>query len=557
MNLKQGLSAITASALLLTLLSACSGGNDGPSGEASPSSAGSPSASAAPSVPADPLGKYDPPIRVSAVRAISEGLKFNDGESVDNNVWSRAYESELGLGIDYVWTAPAAQYDQKLNIAIASDDLPDIMPVNASQLKRLVQDGQVEDLTQVYEQYGSDFTKKILNEDGGNALKSATFDGKLYALPNMSSGLGQTHVLWVRTDWLEKLGLPEPKTIDDVVATAEAFVTRDPDGNSKADTHGLGINKDIFGFYAGMEGFFNGFHAYPNVWVDDGEGKLAYGSVQPETKAALAKLQEMYKNGWIDKEFGTKDASKVNESATSGKLGLFYGFFWNVGWLQDAKNADPGMQWKALPLPSVDDQPAKAQVPFAISKYYVVKKGAKNPEAAVKLLNFGLEKLWGETAQPDVYNVDASGLATFDYALLYGEAPRKNLDAHLNVVQALASNDPSKLNAEEKGYYDNIVAYRGGDVGLWGNERMYGEDGSLAVINGYETNGHLMDDAYFGAPTQGMTDNNATLQKLQLQAFTRIIMGGPIDEFDDFASQWSNLGGGTIAGEVNEWQASR
>ncbi len=559
MNLKQGISAITASALLLSLLSACSGDNGGsPSGESSPA-ASSPnaSASASASVPADPLGKYESPIRVSAVRAISEGMKFNEGESIDNNVWSRAYESELGIAVDYLWTAPAAQYDQKLNIAIATDDLPDIMPVNASQLKRLVQDGQVEDLTAVYEQYGSDFTKKIMNEDGGNALKSATFDGKLYALPSMSSGLGQTHVLWVRTDWLEKLGLPEPKTIDDVVATAEAFVARDPDGNSKADTYGLGINKDIFGFYAGMEGFFNGFHAYPNIWVKDEAGKLAYGSVRPETKAALAKLQEMYKNGWLDKEFGTKDASKVNESATSGKLGLFYGFFWNVGWLQDAKNANPDMQWKALPLPSADDQPAKAQVPFAISKYYVVKKGAKNPEAAVKLLNFGLEKLWGASAQPDVYNVDGNGLALFDYALLYGEAPRKNLDAHLHVVQALDANDPSKLNAEEKGYYDNIVAYRGGDNSLWGNERMYGEEGSLAAINGYETSGFLMDDAYFGAPTQGMTDNNATLQKLQLQAFTRIIMGGSIDEFDDFAAQWNDLGGGTITGEVNEWRASR
>jgi len=556
MNPNKGISAIAASALLLSVLSACSGGNNGnePSGSAPSASA---SGSVAPSAPADPLGKYDPPIEVTAVRSIAEGMKFNEGESIDDNVWTRAYGDELGLKIKYVWTTPAAQYDQKLNIAIASNDLPDLMPVNASQLKRLVQDDQLEDLTSLYESYGSEFTKKILTEDGGNALKSATFDGKLYALPNMGSGLGQSHVLWVRTDWLEKLGLPEPKTMDDLVKTAEAFVTRDPDGNGKADTYGLGVNKDLFGFYAALEGFFNGYRAYPNVWVKDAEGKLAYGSVQPETKTALGKLQEMYKNGWIDKEFGTKDASKVNESAGAGKLGLFYGYFWNVGWLQDAKLADPGMQWKALPLPSADGQPAKAQVPFAINKYYVVKKGAKHPEAAVKLLNFDLEKLWGATAQPDVYNVDKNGLAVFDYALLYGEAPRKNLDAHLNVVKALESKDPSGLNAEEKGYYDNIVAYLGGDAKLWGNERMYGPEGSLAVIEGYAKNGNLTDDAYFGAPTQGMTDNNATLQKLQLETFTRIVMGGSLDDFDAFVAQWNDLGGKTITGEVNEWQSTR
>jgi putative aldouronate transport system substrate-binding protein len=356
---------------------------------------------------------------------------------------------------------------------------------------------------------------------------------------------------------LKKLNLPEPKTMDDVVKTAEAFVKQDPDGNGKADTYGLGINKDIFGYYAAMEGFFNGFHAYPNIWLKDDAGKLVYGSVQPEVKTALAKLQEMYKNGLIDREYGTKDASKVSEAASAGKLGMFYGYFWDAGWQQDAKNANPGMEWQALPLPSVDDQPAKAQVPFAISSYYVVKKGAAHPEAAVKLLNFDMEKLWGETAEPDVYNVDKNGLAVFDFALLYGEAPRKNLDAHEEVVKALDSGDPSALNAEEKGYYDSIVAYQSGDSKGWGNERMYGPQGSLGVIDDYSKNGQIMADAYFGAPTQGMTDNNATLQKLQLEAFTRIIMGGSVDDFDKFVTQWNSLGGQTITDEVNAWQASQ
>ncbi|NBD27748.1 extracellular solute-binding protein [Paenibacillus glycinis] len=550
---------------LILTTAACSDGNGNDNGAQTPNAnAASPDANAPAAAgndanaaaPADPLGKYDPPIEVTAVRGITEGTKFVDGEAIDNNVWSKAYENELGVKVKYLWTTPTAQYDQKLNIAIASDDLPDITPVSASQLKRLVEDDGLEDLTSLYDQYGSELTKNILSQDGGNAIKSATFDGKLYGLPNMTSGLGQSHVLWVRTDWLKKLGLPEPKTMDDVLKTAEAFAKQDPDGNKKADTYGLGITKDIFGFYAGMEGFFNGFHSYPNTWVKDASGKLTYGSIAPETKAALQKLQELYKNGILDKEYGTKDATKVSEAANSGKLGLFYGYFWNAGWLQDGKNADPSMEWKPLPIVSADDQPAKAQVPFAISTYYVVKKGAAHPEAAVKLLNFDYEKLWGKTAEPNVYNAN-NGVGVFEYALLYGEAPRKNLDAHLHVVDALNANDPSKLNPEEKGYYDSLVAFRGGDNKMWGNALMYGPGGSLSVLDGYSKNGQFVDDAYFGAPTQGMTDNEATLQKLQLETFTRIIMGGSIDEFDKFVAQWNDLGGSTITGEVNDWQASR
>ncbi|SFB08585.1 putative aldouronate transport system substrate-binding protein [Cohnella sp. OV330] len=564
---RQRVSTILLSLALVSALAACSGNNGNKadhqaSGSASASagsagSAGSATASGEEAAPADPLGKYDPPIEVSAVRPISEGTKFGEGESIDDNVWSRAYADQLGIKINYLWTTPAAQYDQKLNIAIASNDLPDIMSVNAAQLKRLVDDGQVMDLSAVYDQYGSELTKKLLGEDGGNALKSGTFDGKLYGFPKMSSGLGQADVLWVRTDWLTKLGLSEPKTMDDVQKIAEAFVKQDPDGNGKPDTYGLGATKDIFGFFGALEGFFNGYHAYPNIWVKTDDGKLAYGSVQPETKAALQKLQEMYKGGLIDKEFGTKDATKVKDAANAGKLGLFYGYFWNAGWLLDGKKTDAAMDWKPISLPSVDAEPAQAQVPFAISTYYVVKKDAKHPEAAVKLLNFDLEKLWGKSAEPEVYNADKSGNAVFEYALLYGEAPRKNLDAYLNVVKALEANDPAALNAEEKSYYDKIVSYRGGDVNFWDSEKMYGPEGSLAVIEGYAKDGAHTDDAFYGAPTQGMTDNNATLGKLQLEAFTRIMMGGSIDEFDQFVSQWNSLGGKAITDEVNAWQASQ
>lgn len=511
----------------------------------------------------DPLGKYEPAITVTAVRAISEGMTFGEGESLQNNVWSRAYENELGIKIDYDWTTPGAQYDQKLNISIASDQLPDIMKVNAAQLKRLVEDGQIQDLTDFYDKSASEFTKKILSEDGGNALRSATFQDKLYALPMMGSGLGQADVLWIRADWLKNLGLEVPKTMDEVINVAKAFTFEDPDQNNKQDTYGLGLNKDIAdkdagAYFAAAEGFFNGYGAYPNIWIEK-DGDLAYGSIQSEVKTALAALQSLYEQGVIDKEFGTKDPSKVNQDAVAGKVGMLYGYFWNTGagWLQDSKVANPKADWISIPIPSVTGE-GKVQVPFAINTYYVVKKGAEHPEAAVKLLNFALEKLWGETAEPDVYNTDAEkGTALFNYALLYGEAPRKNLDAHLNVTEALKSKDPSKLNPEEKGYYDSSIKALDGDTTYYGVLNMYGENGSLSVLESYSQNNRLQNDEFFGAPTDGMTEHNATLQKQQLETFTQIVMGGDINQFDRFVDNWKTLGGSAITKEVNEWNKLR
>lgn len=531
------------------ILSACGGGND----NATPQTpAEGTNQTTQPQGDSSPLGKYEPAIEVTAVRPITEGTEFKAGESLENNAWSRAYEEELGIKVNYLWTTPEAQYGQKINISIASGDMPDIAEVNAAQLKRLLEDDQLQDLTAVYDQYASPLTKKILSEDGGNAIKSAMFDGKMYAIPKMGSGIGQSHVLWVRTDWLKKLDLPEPKTMDDVLAVAEAFAKQDPDGNG---AYGLGINKDLWGFYAGLEGFFNGFHAYPNTWIKDDSGKLVYGSVQPEMKAALQKLQEMYAAGVLNIEFGTRDASKVNEDANAGKVGMFFGYFWNSGWLQDGKTNNPEMEWTALEIPSIDGEQAKAQVPFAINTYYIVKKDSAHPEAAIKMLNLTLEKSYGETAEPETYNVDKDGFSIFEYALLYGEAPRKNLDAMLNIKAALASNDSSQLNLEEKGYYDNIMAYRNGDVTFWGAEKMYGPEGSLNILDKYMQNGAIMDNQFYGAPTQTMVDRDATLQKQQVQTFTGIIMGGSIDQFDEFVTDWHKLGGEKITQEVNDWSS--
>ena len=47
----------------------------------------------------------------------------------------------------------------------------------------------------------------------------------------------------IRKDWLAKLGLKEPQTVDDLYTIAKAFTEQDPDGNGKKDTYGLIIPK--------------------------------------------------------------------------------------------------------------------------------------------------------------------------------------------------------------------------------------------------------------------------------------------------------------------------
>src|SRR5690606_40944103 len=208
---------------------------------------------------------------------------------------------------------------------------------------------------QYFDEYASELRKDVYTQEGPGLLNSVTFDGKMMAIPDMVSMVETTPYLWIRTDWLEKLNLEPPKTMDDVLKICEAFTTQDPDGNGEDDTYGIAITKDLYGGAMGLEGFFAGYHAYPDMWIEDSSGELVYGSTLPEVKVALEKLAEMYKAEQIDKEFAVKDGGKVAETIAAGKIGINFGEQWNPMYpLINNYNNDNNADWVGYPIVSAD-----------------------------------------------------------------------------------------------------------------------------------------------------------------------------------------------------------
>ncbi|MFD2329943.1 extracellular solute-binding protein [Cohnella sp. GCM10020058] len=549
---------LSAAVMLAMALSACSGNKDDNGGSSPATSA---SAGEDAGIPTDPFGAYPETVKVTFGKYQGQEVKFEGSDTIDDNVIMREYKEKLNIEVQNAWVVKGTpdQYDQKMNVVIASNELPDLMYVNAQQLKQLVEADLVQDLAPVLEKYGSPFAKDVMTQDGGNAIKSATFDGKLYAIPQTGSNIDSTPILWVREDWRKKMNLPEPKTLDDFLKLSEAFTKQDPDGNGKADTYGLGVGKDLWGGMPGLEGFFNIYGAFPSNWIQGQDGSLVYGSVQPEVKTALAKLSELYKQGEIDPEFASKDGGKVAEAATSGKLGMYFGAMWTPLWpLQDGKKQNPDMEWQAYAVPSLGSEPAKVSAAFPVSHYYAVRKGFKNPEAAIKLLNLDMERQWGSMYDPVKYWSKDRSIEFRKYAI-YPEAEpsRRNLNTHYAIVDAMSTKDTSKLNAEEQDRYTQIVDYlEKGDLTGWGYERVFGTDSSFTVIDQYVKNNLVNDNAFYGAPTEAMGEKSSALSKMQLESFTKIIMGAAsIDTFDKYVTDWQKLGGSEIQKEVNDWKA--
>ncbi|MBP1990948.1 extracellular solute-binding protein [Paenibacillus eucommiae] len=546
----------------MILVSACSSKQkDGKEGEASATPTSSTEASSTPKeTPAashDPLGKIDPPIEVTAVRQLDSTTKFVEGESIEKNAWNQLYEDEFGIKLKYLWVADPSQYNQKFNVTMASGKLPDIMPVDSTQFNQLVEADQLEDLTEALENYGLPITKELLTKDGGVGLNSATFGGKLLGIPVNPGAVDNAPLLWVRSDWLKKLNLPEPKTMEDVFKIAEAFATQDPDGNKVKDTFGLGVDKLLYDPVFGLTGFFNGYHAYPKIWVENAAGEYVYGSIQPEMKEGLAKLQNMYQTGVLDREFGVKDIEKLIQMGNAGKLGMFYGVMYGNSYFLEGKKLDTEMDWIPYALPSIDAQAAKPQLVFPIGKYYAVKKGMKHPEALIKMLN-AFSNDWDRTKYPLTAINQDGDIAKWMYALVAGANPTQNLDMYDHVSKAIEKGDESLLDPKAPGqkiFFDSLKKWEKGDIEGWSYARIYD---AQRLLFEYNKNDGLLMTKYIAGPTATMVEKGSTLDKMELETFTKIIMGeAPIDTFDEFVANWKKLGGDTITQEVAKWKASK
>ncbi|GLX68448.1 extracellular solute-binding protein [Paenibacillus glycanilyticus] len=534
----------------LMLVTACSNNSNK---ESSPNSSPSDSATNAPA-DTGPLSKYDPPITLTSVKDEAAKSFLPEGDTVDNNSWTRGYEDELGIKVTYNWIVPAANFGDKMNVTLAGGDLPDLMTVNGTQLKQLIEADKVEDLTSVYETYASPLLKSMVEADNKLGMKAVTFDDKLYAIANYTGVLDSAPMIWIRQDWMKKLNLEAPKTMQDVIAIANAFTKNDPDGDGKNNTYGFVISKGLY--QDGMlqpTAFFNGYHAQLGSWVKDASGKYVYSTIQPQVKEALAQLQQFYKEGIIDPEFGTKDVDKALETVNNSKAGMIFGPMYAPFNLGEVIKTNKEADWVPYPVVSIDGEKAYAQTPAPNSNAYVVRKGYEHPEALIKLLNFQVEKMYGESSATERKKYTGESDQAWHAAVVSVLPPNKNVKAQVNVSEALKANDPSKLNTEEKGYYEGILKYRAGDMTQWWNERIFGPESSQGVLKYYMDNNLTIANDYIFANTKTMDTKKATLDKLELETFTKIIYGAEsIDAFDKFVENWKKLGGDQITQEVND-----
>ena len=198
-----------------------------------------------------PLTPYREPLTINIMRENNTDIWFPRGESFQDNILTRFYKEKLNINYNIKWSVERGQGGRVLDLAIASNDLPDIFEVNVGQLYRLATAGQIEPLTRYYNRYVVGDVKADYEYNNKTFLNMATINGELYGIPAPDDFSGRIPLMYIRQDWLDKLGLRAPTNLREFLQVCDAFVNRDPDGNGQKDTwamaidNGLGLSLDF------------------------------------------------------------------------------------------------------------------------------------------------------------------------------------------------------------------------------------------------------------------------------------------------------------------------
>ena len=228
-------------------------------------------------------------------------------------------EKKTGIHIEFKHP-PAGQVTDQFNLMVASNDLTDIIWKRPTEG---LTNGFLVPLNEYVDKYAPDY-KKLMDKYPNFKKSMYTDDDKLtgfgYIIPTMEQNIINGPM--IRKDWLDKLGLKMPETIDEWETVLNAFKEKDPNGNGKADEIPLDSKKNTdFMNFAKAWGVKNDYY----LDGDPKTGKVKYGPAEPAFKDFLTKMNEWYKKGLINQNYLTTDQKMLDANVTGNKSGAVYG----------------------------------------------------------------------------------------------------------------------------------------------------------------------------------------------------------------------------------------
>ncbi len=435
---------------------------------------------------------------------------------------------------------PHENYAQSITLMFASGEMPNLLQtkgINTPEVAPAVDSGNLMPLNELIDKYGPNLKKNVPQESWDSAAVSK--DGKIYGIPQENPIRNGT-VTYIRQDWLDKLNLKAPKTVDEYIAVLKAFKEKDPNGNGKADEVPFTARaKFSFG-----NAFFGAYDVLPAGWKFQND-QLVPNFIRPEMVDALKTYTKLYEEKLLDNEFlvqqGKDWDAKIKGAAVAGMWS--HAATYPDKWESDVKAGDPTAKVAVIPSPvGPSGKPGGADfIGSSVSDYvWVIPKNTKNAIEVIKFLD------WYYSPNKDK-----------DTFLLYG------IEGTNHTVEngKIKYNFPK--NADETGaefMYQGWLAFTGPKKYLTDEEYIKAKPGGDKIV------ASLKIAAAEGAKNDGLgMPSMPTLQArpelkfdgLWLEYASKVITGKEsVDKFNDFVADWKKRGGDQLIKEATEWYKS-
>ncbi|QSF43971.1 extracellular solute-binding protein [Paenibacillus tianjinensis] len=483
-------------------------------------------------------GKYIPPVDLYTVGSVNPNLTFKKGESLEHNVHTTWAEERLGIRIRYLWTISGTSetYANKLRLELAKGNMPDVVTTrDADIIQELIKSGQFMEVGSLFEKYASAVWKKAVAEDP-SAWDPFVQDGHKYAIPIMDYEYNSDPLLWIRQDWLDKLNLAAPRTLDELERVMDAFVNRDPDGNGLKDTYGLavGFRNGANTWMGDSSWIFGAFGTVPEQWNRRSDGTLEYGSVLPGARKAVALMKHWVGQGYLSADSAWLDEEGAANLFVSGKAGIIAGPYWMRGWpLSYLTDTDPKARVQAVAIPSGPDGTAMRRGTLPVNGAILINKKMKHPEIFFTYQNYLFDSY--ATSTGEFINGLAEG---YDWAMVDGNPtimPSALPMGGIRVASYTLTFDGARIPSK-------VI-------------KEIPEDIAPVLLGQKEAS---RKEQFTGPPTVTMKSAGELLKKLEQKSYQKIIFADSgIGEFDEFVGKWKAYGGLTETSEVNAWDRSR
>ncbi|WP_276355521.1 extracellular solute-binding protein [Cohnella caldifontis] len=374
---KKAFGLLICAMLLGSVLAACSSESDAESG----GSASAPAPASDSSAPASASASEKP----VTIRIFN---RVNAQVVIDDNPVIKEAEKLAGVKLE-VEAPPINNYQDKLQVMMASGDLPDLIynwAAADSNMETWAANGLLAPLDDKIGNYPN--LMKNITKEMWDSVKSVN-DGHIYLIPrpNIVNHWGYM----INQTWLDKLGLKAPTTLDEMLDVCRAFVKNDPDGNGKPDTYCLSFSNPTLGNNTiwNASNFLASAFALPTAYgVKDTDGQYKLREKMTGYLPYLTYLKQLNDEKLIDPEFLINKIYVDQDKLNQNRVGIIYSHQYGVmGNLSKNPDSDKLFTYHA-PLKDKDGA-AHSWVGPAIWGGWMISKDSKNVDAVLKFLDWG------------------------------------------------------------------------------------------------------------------------------------------------------------------------